>query len=50
MLSRCTSAITYHFERLIDVTWRQALIDCQSNISSNISELIQKYDSKYQQK
>ena len=50
VLSRCTSAITYHLERLIDVTWGQAPIDCQSNISSNISEFIQKYDSKYQQK
>lgn len=42
-LTRCTSETTYHFEKLIDVTWGQALMDEISYMRGTFAPEYQKY-------
>ncbi|CAG7840408.1 hypothetical protein CLOHAE12215_01832 [Clostridium haemolyticum] len=42
-LSRCTSEITYHFERLVDVKWGQGILDDIAFMRENHSDKSQKY-------
>ena len=50
VLSRCTSEVTYHFEKLIDVAWGQKLFDEISSIRGIFSEERQKYFEEIQKK
>ena len=42
-LTRCTSEATYHYEKLIDVTWGQGLMDEISEMRGTFSEQYQHY-------
>lgn len=42
-LSRCTSEVTFHIEKLIDVTWGQALMDDISEMRGTFTEDYQRY-------
>ena len=42
-MTRCTSETTYHFEKLIDVTWGQAMMDEISYMRGTFTPEYQKY-------
>lgn len=44
-LSRCTSEVTYHHEKIIDVTWGQSIMDEMSFMRGTFTEEYQKYMS-----
>lgn len=50
ILSRCTSEATYHYEKLIDVTWGQGLMDEISYMRGTFSEQSQRYFEEVQRK
>ena len=49
VLSRCTSELTYHFEKLIDVTWGQGLADEISYMRGTFSDNAQAYLKKVEE-
>lgn len=49
-LSRCTSEITYHLERIIDVNWGQGIIDEISFLRGTFSEMHQQNLKELEQK
>ena len=48
-LSRCTSEVTYHHEKLIDVSWGQTIMDDISMMRGTFSDEYQKYLSKVEE-
>lgn len=49
-LSRCTSEVTYHHEKIIDVTWGQSMWDEVSELRGTFSEDTQKMLSEIESK
>ena len=49
-LTRCTSEATYHYEKLIDVTWGQGLMDEISEMRGTFSEQYQHYLAEVENK